>query len=429
MGAFTGKTIGVYGLGKAGRGAVDALLAAGAIVYAWDDKPESREGTKGTVVPVAEWPWEKIKTLVLSPGIPLTHPQPHEIVDIAKKAGAEIICDVEVLYRLAPDATYVGITGTNGKSTTTALIGHILKSVGKNVQVGGNIGIAATSLPLLGKGGIYVLELSSYQLDLVNTAHFHIAVFLNITPDHLDRHGDMEGYIRAKRHLFDRQRAGDKDIIAVDDDYTKQVARDLRGSEAEVIEVSADMPPEGITPTSFKRLPGRHNVQNMALAYNAALQLGVPHEEILEAIGTFSGLDHRLQLIAEKHGVAFINDSKATNAVATEQALNSFPDNIYWILGGLPKEGGIAELSGYFPRIKHAFLIGKAADEFARTLEGKVPYTQCGTLEKAFAEAATMAKKNGGGTVLLSPACASWDQFKSFEHRGQVFAELARKWA
>ncbi len=422
------------------------------------------------ILPPDQWPWDSIKTLLLAPGIPFTHPKPHPVVEMAKKAGAEIICDVELLYRLAPEATYIGITGTNGKSTTTALIGHILKEAGKNVQVGGNIGVAAASLLKLGAGGIYVLELSSYQLDLLNTMRFRVAALLNITPDHLDRHGGMEGYITAKLHIFDRQSAGDAAIIVVDDDYTKRIAATLchpeqsEGTHAagdpspsaqddtpKVIRISADAPPAGISAAAFKRLPGRHNVQNMTVAYAVAREMGVAHEVIIRAIGSFPGLDHRLQWIAEKDGTTFINDSKATNAVATEQALRAFcgchPERsegshaagdpspsaqddkrIYWLLGGLPKEGGIESLREYFPCVRHAFLFGQAAPEFAKTLEGGAPYTQCGTLETAFAKAASLAEKDGGGVVLLSPACASFDQFLSFEHRGEVFRDLARAW-
>ncbi len=454
---YKNQNIGVFGLGKAGSATVASLAAGGAQVFAWDDKAaDSRQWTVDTkinelvhrppsTVHYREWPWPQLKALILAPGVPLTHPAPHPVVVLAREHHVPVIGDIELLQRAQPAARYIAITGTNGKSTTTALIGHILKEAGRKVQVGGNIGTAALTLEPLADDGIYVLETSSYQLDLVRSTRFHVAVFLNITPDHLDRHGSMEGYVTAKCHIFDRQQPGDVAVLAVDDEYTRQI-RDsvLRIQGSKIIPVSAGEKLEhGIHAVdgflvdhyfpesrslkhesllAITSLTGRHNWQNAAAAYAACRASGVAPDVIIAAMKTFPGLRHRLQLVAEIGGVCFINDSKATNADATSNALAPY-DSIYWILGGKPKEGGIVSLAEYFPKIRHAFLIGEAADAFARTLEGKVPYTHSGTLEAATKQAAALAwrEKKPQAVVLLSPACASFDQWKSFEQRGDAF--------
>jgi len=447
---YKGQKVGVFGLGKAGEAAVAALAAGGAQVYAWDDRlsdphpsplPEKERGLK---IPFADWDWAELKAVILSPGVPLTHPKPHAVVELAKKHNVPVIGEVELLARACPQAKLVGITGTNGKSTTTTLIGHILSEAGVNVQVGGNLGTPALALEPLGKDGVYVIEMSSYQLDLVRTTRFNVALLLNITPDHIDRHGDMAGYIAAKKHIFERQGAGDVAVVAVDDEYTRGI-RDsgfgIQGSK--VIPVSSQnelkdgvyvkdgilhdtLNPESWNLNPIVALTGRHNWQNAAAAYAACKACGVDADKIYAAMKNFGGLRHRLQLVATINGVRFINDSKATNADATANALAPY-QNILWIVGGKPKEGGISSLGEYFPNVRHAFLIGEAAAEFAKTLEGKAQYTQCGTLEVAVKKAAEMAKE--GDVVLLSPACASFDQFKSFEHRGDVFCELVEELA
>ena len=447
IGEYSGKAVGVFGLGKAGEATVASLLAGGASVFAWDDKSQqaATRPDGAQLAPFENWPWDELKAVVLAPGVPLTHPQPHAVVIEAKKHNCPVIGDVELLCRAQPQARFVGITGTNGKSTTTTLIGHILQRAGMKTQIGGNLGTAALSLEPLGADGIYVIETSSYQLDLLHSARFNVALLLNVTPDHLDRHGDMQGYIAAKMHIFERQQENDVAIIAVDDDYTKEVSKKLKNSGAQrVIDVSAHSQlPESVFVkdgvlhdhldgahhhfdlNGIVTLTGRHNWQNAAIAYVAARSCGVAPEKIYAAMKTFGGLRHRLQQVAEIKGVRFVNDSKATNADATQNALAPY-DYIYWILGGKSKSGGIATLESYFPKIAHAFLIGAAQDEFARTLEGKVPYTRSGTLDVAVQQAAGMAFASGkkGAVVLLSPACASFDQFNSFEHRGDVFCEL-----
>jgi UDP-N-acetylmuramoylalanine--D-glutamate ligase len=438
------QKIAVFGLGKAGEATIAALLAGGAQVFAWDDKPAD---IQAYIMHYDQWPWDDIASLVLSPGVPLTHPKPHAVVEKARQHGVEIIGDIELLYRQCPEATYVGITGTNGKSTTTTLIGHILKSAGLKVEVGGNLGTAALSLAPLGKDGVYVLELSSYQLDLVKTTRFNIAAFLNIAPDHLDRHGSMEGYVAAKMHIFDRQTRDDTAVIAVDDEYTKEVAscQLLVASKVKVVKASAQRELEdgiyakdGVISdhsgnqqlvtgnlSSIETLTGRHNWQNAVVAYGVAKACGVASDTIYAAMSTFAGLRHRLQLVATINGVRFVNDSKATNADAASHALAPY-QSIYWIAGGKAKEGGIVPLAPYFTHIRHAFLIGAAEADFAKTLEGKVAYTRCGTLEMAFKKASehAFADKVSGAVVLLSPACASFDQWKSFEHRGDAFCDL-----
>lgn len=456
--AYKGKKVGVFGLGKAGEATVAALLAGGANVYAWDDsekvasgkwQEESKFSGHWSLVtcPYSEWPWKEIRALALSPGVPLTHPAPHEVVKLANKAGCPVIGDIELLYMTCPQARYIGITGTNGKSTTTTLVGHILKAAGLKVEVGGNLGTAALSLEPLGEDGIYVLELSSYQLDLLKTARFDVAALLNITPDHLDRHGSMEGYVASKKHIFDRQRTDDTAVIAIDDDYTAALAEELVGRDKQkVIEVSAqtqviggvyadhgflhdtmqtDVPRFDLG--SIVPLTGRHNWQNAAVAYGVACAVGVAPDVIYKAMQSFGGLRHRLQLVETIRGVRFINDSKATNADAAANALAPY-DTIYWIAGGKPKAGGIKPLEPYFYKIVRAFLIGEAAREFAETLEGKVPYTHCGTLKEAVAQAAEKAFADGrkDAVVLLSPACASFDQWKNFEERGDAFCAMVK---
>jgi UDP-N-acetylmuramoylalanine--D-glutamate ligase len=454
---FANQKVGVFGLGKAGEATIASLLAGGAEVYAWDDRYEAL-GTRDqalvsaspipnaqSLIPFRDWPWAELKALILSPGVPLTHPKPHEVVDYAHKANCPVIGDIELLFNACPKARYVAITGTNGKSTTTTLIGHILKSAGLKVEVGGNLGTAALSLNPLGTDGIYVLELSSYQLDLVKTTRFNVAAFLNITPDHLDRHGSMEGYVAAKKHIFARQQKDDVAVIAVDDDYTRGI-RDwgLGIGTSKWVQVSGhQILPEGVyvsegdlhdtsllipnpqSLTHIATLTGRHNWQNAAVAYATCRACGVAADVIYKAMQSFSGLRHRLQLAGTIGNVRFINDSKATNADATANALAPY-NEIYWIAGGKPKAGGISTLDDYFPNIIHAFLIGAAEEEFAQTLSGRVPYTRCGTLNEAVKQAAEMAFAQGrkNAVVLLSPACASFDQFKSFEQRGDIFCQL-----
>jgi UDP-N-acetylmuramoylalanine--D-glutamate ligase len=380
-------------------------------------------------------------SLVLSPGIPHTYPMPHPVVTRARDAGAEIIGDIELLARTQREAGYVGITGTNGKSTTTALIGHILALAGRKVAVGGNLGTPALSLEPLGNGAFYVLEMSSYQLELTFSISFDVALLLNITPDHLDRHGGIDGYIAAKERIFIGQTAKQAAVIGLDDDICKRIADKLATSGHRVVPISAEhMAPGGVyvagtnliddlehqqaavlNLATLPHLPGRHNWQNAAAAFAAARCLGVAAQIAARAIASFPGLPHRQELVAKIDGVRYVNDSKATNADATEKALVCYED-VLWIAGGVAKEGGIAGLEPYFSRLRHAFLIGEAAPAFAETLSGKAPFTRSGDLATAVRQAHAIAKP--GNTVLLSPACASFDQFRDFEARGDAFRRL-----
>lgn len=460
---YRNQKVAVFGLGKAGKSAAVSLTAGGSEVYVWDDDAKLREnffddsieGTmlagKVTMLSPDQYNWKQMKMLVLSPGIPLTHPEPHPVVKMAQAAGCPIVCDIELLYYSCRRANYIGITGTNGKSTTTSLIGHILKHAGIQTQIGGNLGIPALDLDALGQGGSYVLEVSSYQLDLLQKTKFDIAILLNITPDHLDRHGGMEGYVKAKMRIFKEQNAGDVAIIGVEDKYSKHIYETLRQEHiiGKIIPISTDeripggvsmvngilyndidtQDMFGITLGTLPHLPGKHNAQNIAASYAAAYMLRLKTDVIIEGIYSFKGLRHRMQIAGETPYVRFVNDSKATNADAAAKALSSYPEgNIYWIAGGLPKAGGIESLKDFFPNIRHAFLLGQAEAAFAATIEGKIPYTKCGDLKTAFRAAATMALQQAHAekkkaVVLFSPACASWDQWKNFEVRGDAFCE------
>jgi UDP-N-acetylmuramoylalanine--D-glutamate ligase len=447
--SFKGETVAVMGLARSGLAAAEALMAGGAQVLAWDDSPGRRDTAQKRRIPLAdltEARFAGIKALILSPGIPHTFPKPNPVAAAAKAAGTPILGDIELLAGAAPEARYVGVTGTNGKSTTTALIAHILGSAGRSVQVGGNLGTPALTLARLGADGVYVLELSSYQLELIHQASFDVAVWLNLTPDHLDRHGGMAGYIAAKRRLFQNTRGTPEAVIGVDDEPSRGVADavsrenpwrvtrisvtsrvtggvfvedgnlfDDRGRSAEKVMDLREVP----------LLPGRHNWQNAAAAYAAARALGLARADIVAGIAGFPGLAHRQEPIATIDSVRFINDSKATNADATSKALACY-DAIYWIAGGVPKTGGIAELAEYFPRIRRAFLIGEAARDFAATLGAKAPHEIDGTLDRAVAAAFAAAKADKNAVVLLSPACASFDQFTDFEARGEAFRALVK---
>ena len=446
---LTGKRVVVMGLGKSGTATARALLASGAGIMAWDDNEAARRLGSEAAVPIRDpmtIDLAKADLVVWSPGIPHTHPQPHALAEKARAAGVPVVCDVELLARAKPDHRFLAVTGTNGKSTTTTLLAHVLEQAGLPVAAGGNLGTAALDLPELPGDGRYVLELSSYQLELVQSLKIGVGILLNITPDHLGRHGGMAGYIAAKRRLFDFITPGGAAVIGVDDGACKSMAAELARLGLRVVPVSVKTElaegvsaPDGVLLDNgkpvcdlkdFPRLPGRHNWQNACAVYAAARAEGIAPKIIVAALESYPGLAHRQELVGEADGIAWINDSKATNADAVEKALVCY-DQIYWILGGQAKEGGIMALEPYFGRIQHAFLIGEASDSFAATLEGKVRFTRCVTLAKAVAAARNLAVSDAipGAVVLLSPACASWDQFKSFEDRGDTFRELVREFA
>ncbi len=425
---YTDKKTAVLGLGKAGQAAVEALRASGAEVFVWDDKITNHENLGDDY---NNWPWEELSIVVASPGVPYKCAKMHPVLALAQKHNVRIVGEVELLFEACPEAFFVGITGTNGKSTTTALIGHILKNIEgeeSTVQIGGNLGTPALALEMLGEGEVYVLEMSSYQLDLLSNSVFDIACLTNITPDHLDRHDGMAGYIAAKERIFAGQVAGEHiAVIAGDDEYCQKIAKKL--PEDLVMEVHADEvikdDDKEFSLRNCLGLQGKHNWQNAQIAAAACRALGLDLEDIYAAMQSFAGLPHRMERVCDKNGILYVNDSKATNAESTVCALNTYDQNVYWIVGGLAKEGGITSLEKYFPQIKHAFLIGASAEEFAKTLEGKLAYTNCETLENATRTATEMAKNSSDkAVILLSPAAASFDQWSGFEARGDAFREL-----
>ena len=482
---FEGRRVAVFGLGRSGITAARALQAGGAIPILWDDGEAGRAQAKGegfTIEDLAAADWSDFAALVLSPGAPLTHPRPHWTVDLARAAGVPVLGDIELFARALAARPkdqrprVVAITGTNGKSTTTALIGWVLKSAGLTVHVGGNIGVGVLALPEPTPDAVYVIEVSSYQLDLTTTFAPDVAILTNISPDHLDRHGGMDGYVAAKARIFAGQGAEGVALVGVDDTWGQGIASRLSqrviaissnpsplggegGSRSETDEgfvgpSSAGGQPEDTAPsserlrrppspprgegyvaqpgavlkdgqiiadlTAARSLPGRHNAQNAAFAYATARALGVTHDAAVAGLLSFPGLAHRMEAVGRLGSVRFINDSKATNADAARQALASYP-SVFWIAGGVPKAGGIADLADLFPRIAKAYLIGDAAEAFAATL-ADTPHVIARTLDAAVAAAAADAASAGGDQiVLLSPACASFDQFKDFEARGEAF--------
>lgn len=451
---LNGKPVAVFGLGASGLATIEAFVKAGAPVLAWDDKKDHLEqaeklGAKTISLNAAEL--KKCAFLVLAPGVPLHFPKPHDVVKAAQDAGIEVIGDLEVLHLMHHGRRTVGITGTNGKSTTTALTAHILKSSGHAMAMGGNIGNAALSLTMPKKDGTFVLEISSYQIDLCPTFRPDISVLMNITPDHLDRHGSFEDYAKAKEKMFEGE--GDA-IVCVDDEPSQDIYDRLVAFETghrRVIPVSCKRDLEGgiyvldghlhdttgknIAPISLNgitTLAGVHNHQNAAAAYAICRLIGLDPQTIFAGIKTYPGLAHRQQTVRTINGVAYINDSKATNAASAGNALASY-SKIYWIVGGRPKDGGLEGLEHLMGRVKHAYVIGEAMEQFSNWLgQHSVEHTNCGTIQEALNEAhqraqALRGKPGGAGVVLLSPACASYDQFQSFEERGNVFSALVQK--
>ena len=441
------QQIAVLGLGTSGLATAHALLSGGAKVIAWDDDPNAREKALKQNIVIANpatLDWSGHDALVLSPGVPLTHPAPHPAADAAKASGKPIIGDIELLFENIGDARLIGVTGTNGKSTTSALIHHILQFANITVQIGGNFGPPVLSLDPILSASTLVLELSSYQLDLVDKAAFDVAVFLNLTPDHLERHGNIEDYAKAKKRIF-RNPSGAPQVavIGIDDDYGIAIADEVSKKAGwSVIPVSSYQEiPNGInvidglvTDQEGKRfdisaagaLRGEHNWQNVAAAWAVARTYGIAPEKIAASLKTFSGLPHRLETVAKVNGIDFVNDSKATNSEATSHAL-ALLDDIYWIAGGVAKGAPLTPALSHMDRVRHAYLIGEAASEIALELEKtRVPITHSGdlrtALKNAYADAVGDELRNP--VILLSPACASFDQFSSFAERGDYFRRL-----
>ncbi len=471
---YNGQRVGVFGMGRSGLTCARALRAGGATPVCWDDSEAGRERARAEGFEVADLTVadsygageERMRVVALSPGAPHLYPQPHPVAQTAWELDCLVDNDVGLFFsqisaarrESAPNDVpkVVSITGSNGKSTTSALIHHMLKAAGRPAQLGGNIGRGVLDLDPPGPGEIYVLELSSYQTDLARRMTPDVAVLLNLHPDHLDRHGGLGGYFAAKARLFQRgpdHRSGaylpgppPHQIIGVDEPEGRYLANHQRSGDADepVVEISAGRDLSDKTRAVFGQggvlrvieagaeqtpmpidgapwLKGAHNVQNAAAAVAACRALGLSHEETLSGLASFPGLPHRLQRVAEQDGVTYVNDSKATNADAAEKALLAY-DNVRWIVGGRQKEGGIEPLRPLFGRIRKAYLVGEASEQFAATLRvypEEVPYEKCGTIDAAVAQA--HADAEAGDTVLLAPACASFDQFPDFEKRGEAF--------
>ncbi len=521
---FKEQTVVVLGLGRTGIHAALALKAGDAKVLAWDDTEPARILAKQKGIEVSNLnglDWCYVSAVVLSPGIPHKHPKPHPVIANAVKAGVPLISDIDLLGRCYPKAHYIGITGTNGKTTTTSLIGHVLAHAQKPAYVAGNIGTSVFSFSVQDPESTFVLEMSSFQLELTESVCFDTAVLLNMTPDHLLRHGGVEGYQRAKKFIFAGQSSNDLAIVGIDTQLSREVYKELQVRSKQVlIPISATTVVPGgvyfkngfliddtegrklsvIDMTTCRTLQGAHNGQNAAAAYIIAKREGISTAQITQAFQSFKSLPHRQEIIAThnvtipltqtlssrspifpspagtgiengvcrdpgakaristldhgeldfalhtakavwaksasemtpagraewlphntiNNGVTYVNDSKATNVDATLQALARF-DNIHWILGGQFKENSLEALYPYLNRVKHAYLIGQAAQQFEQWLKGKVPLTRSETLEQAVLSAASNANAEENSVVLLSPACASFDQFKDFEARGEAF--------
>lgn len=449
--SFKDKNVALFGLGGSGQITAQSLLLGGANLVAWDDNPDQVKKSEELGIPTGDLrdvDWSTIDSFVLAPGVPLTHPKPHWTAEIAQENDTEIIGDIEIFVRerrvRAPDSPFIAITGTNGKSTTTALISHIIGSAELNIQMGGNIGTAVLSLDEPHIDNIYVVECSSYQIDLAPSLNPSAGVLLNLTPDHLDRHGSMEHYASVKERLVAQS---DFAVIGQDDEYCQKIQERLVEKGVDVFTISTSTNLEngiflddtflietkgGISRVvadldGIETLRGKHNAQNAAAAVAVCQVIGLPEQDIVHGLKSFPGLMHRMQPIAKLSNIQFINDSKATNAEATAPALKSY-ENIFWILGGLPKEGGISSLSPFFDRVEKAFLIGEAAPIFAAEFGGKVEFEISNTLDVAIRNALASAQKFSRDTdrkqvILFSPACASFDQFRNFEIRGDYFVD------
>jgi UDP-N-acetylmuramoylalanine--D-glutamate ligase len=411
--AFAGKRYAVLGLARSGLAAVEALLASGAEVMAWDQSEAARARVAAKIADPLVAPLDGFDGVVVSPGVPLNR---HPIAARARAARVPIVGDIELFAQARatlPAHKVVGITGTNGKSTTTALVHHILETAGIPATMGGNIGLPILGQAPLPEGGVYVLELSSYQLDLTHSLDCDVAVLLNISPDHLDRYdGDFDAYAASKARLFAMQSPDHVAVVAIEDDYSRAIARQLTGEPVPV--ESGEVRGQSQWPA----LQGPHNAQNVAAAVAVARALGLAEAVTARALTTYPGLPHRMERVAEKNGVLFVNDSKATNPTSTAPALAAFPA-VHWILGGLPKSDDLDACEPFLDHVKGAYTIGEAGPMFARLLEGKVPVHESELLVTAVQDASAAAA--AGEVVLLSPACASFDQFRDYEARGDAF--------
>jgi UDP-N-acetylmuramoylalanine--D-glutamate ligase len=446
---YEGRTVALFGLGGSGLATAQALVAGGARVIAWDDKETARDKGRAAGLEVSELhevDWRQLDALILAPGVPLTHPKPHWTVELATRAHVPILGDIELFAAerrtRSPKSPFVAITGTNGKSTTTALVAHLLAAAGRPVEMGGNIGRPVLSLARFSPERAYVVECSSFQIDLARSLDPSIGVLTNLSPDHIDRHGSFEAYAAIKERMVE---AAGLAVVGVDDPTSAKIADLIEGEGHRVVRISAahrldrgvhaeagvifEAGPDGDRAiadlSGIGSLRGRHNAQNAAAAVACGLALGLSADDIARGLATFPGLAHRMEEVGRIGRVLFVNDSKATNADSTAQALATF-DRIHWIVGGRQKAGGITSLDGFFGRIARAYLIGECADDFAKTLDGRVDHVHAGTMARALelATAAAEADEAPEPVVLLSPACASYDQFASFEDRGDRFRAM-----
>lgn len=412
--AFAGKRYAVLGLARTGLSVVDYLWNSSASIVAWDDREEAREQVQGkaTLADPLDMDLTKFDGVVVSPGVPINR---HPIAQKAREAGVTLIGDIELFAQARaelPPHKVVGITGTNGKSTTAALIHHILKTAGIPARLGGNIGKPILGEQELEEGGVYVLELSSYQIDLTQSLDCDVAILLNITPDHLDRYDGFDAYAASKARLFEMQSADHAKIIAIDDAPSQAIAA---GASGAVMQISAG---GCMDQSNWPALQGPHNAQNAIAAMSAARRLGVGEEAIEQGLRTFPGLPHRMERVGDRDGVLFVNDSKATNPTSTAPALAAYPA-VHWILGGRAKADDLDACEPHFGHVRAAYTVGETADMFEKLLAPWMPVSNCGTIRKAVQIAAQAARP--GETVLLSPACASFDQYRDFEERGDDF--------
>ncbi len=411
---WRGRRYAVLGLARSGVATVASLLASGAQVVAWDSREEARAdvGQGAEIADLLEIDLAGFDAVVVSPGVPLNR---HPIADKARAAGVPIIGDIELFAQARaslPSHKVVGITGTNGKSTTTALVHHILKTAGVPTMMGGNIGLPILGQEPLPEGGVYVLELSSYQIDLTFTLDCDVAVLLNITPDHLDRYHGFADYAASKERLFTLQHRDKISVIATDDDPTRMIASRINHR---LMRVTASQVGDQ---ARWPALQGPHNAQNIAAASAVCVALGIAPEAVEKGLQTYPGLPHRMERVRERGGVLYVNDSKATNATSTAPALAAYPA-IHWILGGRAKTDELDACAPHYDHVRAAYTIGEAGPMFAQLLAPHMPVSECGELGEAVTRAAKAAK--AGETILLSPACASFDQYRDFEARGDAF--------
>ena len=453
--SFAGKNIAIMGLGKSGLDVASRLIDCGAHVQAWDDNSDGQNMAKKRHIPLTNlnhddaWIRTQFDMLILSPGIPHNLPTPHPTALHAHNHNVPIMGEVALLPMMKPHAYYIGITGTNGKSTTTALLEHCLQQANVAVQAGGNLAIPALGLP---DADVYVLEISSYMAERLNGTKFNVGIFMNLSPDHLDRHGDMDGYLEAKLKMFDGCDDTSTAIVIIDDDYTKMAYEKLNRQGIKTIPISATEKYAGgiymdddmmvddrqgqasviCNMNDMENLVGQHNRQNMMAVYACLTLQGIDKDNIIPAFKTFTALAHRQQFITALNGVRFINDSKATNIESAIRGITSY-DNVYWIAGGEGKQSSYEKMTPSLNHISKGYFIGEAENDLAEFFDKtNTPYERCGTLDIAVQKSYYDAVHSDGvrsgenAVVLLSPACASWDQFNSFEQRGDMFAQYVK---